>query len=375
MQTAEVSSADLRIQKGAILVYRVFDVAEEVNLTAVEQAIHQFAGHSRLKIARGSRALVMRNPPLRLGLGEVEIRVGGEIIRAEAFGTLWDYGVLSILFQIPIAPGTRWEELIPKASLLNGDIPGAEELDAIARLKSREVAKILEQGGCLKKPSHWEVFEDYVIHFIESVSGLEGPATLGERRIAELILGESSARLSQVAVDDVSQAVFQYATNDLVAIDWNAAIVVEPSGQRDIPDVIEFALTHLLEFRYYDDLLDKRLAALYDSLEVSRTRAWRAQFSRISRDANGRFIEFSEFVERIDNSLKVVGDFYVADIYRAAIRRFRIPDWQQSVTRKLNLFARVSELLQGEINVHRGHTLEIIIIILITFEIVSALFR
>jgi uncharacterized Rmd1/YagE family protein len=71
----------------------------------------------------------------------------------------------------------------------------------------------------------------------------------------------------------------------------------------------------------------------------------------------------------------VVGDFYLAEIFRAAVRRFRLADWQQSVTRKLNLFTRVAELLQSELNVWRGHLLEFVVILLIAFEIVSAILR
>jgi hypothetical protein len=130
-----------------------------------------------------------------------------------------------------------------------------------------------------------------------------------------------------------------------------------------------------LELRYYDDLLDRRLTELYDSIEARRQTLWKAQFGRISREANSRYLEFSEFMERVDNSLKVVGDFYLATIFRGAVKRFRIMDWQQSIARKMNLLARVSELLLGEVNVYRGHLLEIIIILLILFEIISAMFK
>jgi hypothetical protein len=124
------------------------------------------------------------------------------------------------------------------------------------------------------------------------------------------------------------------------------------------------------------------LSELYDAIEEQRkgrsgrvAKPWRQQFAAISKEANTRFLEFSELIERIDNSLKMVGDFYLAGIFRAGLRRFRIQDWQQSVTRKMNSLAQVSQLLQGEINVQRGHTLEMIVIALIAIELVSAVFR
>jgi hypothetical protein len=101
----------------------------------------------------------------------------------------------------------------------------------------------------------------------------------------------------------------------------------------------------------------------------------RGKFRQLSDEASSRYIEFSEFIERVENSLKVVGDFYLATVYRAATRRFRLADWQQDITRKMNILAQVSSLLQGEINIRRSHWLEIVIIALIAFEIVSALFK
>jgi hypothetical protein len=193
--------------------------------------------------------------------------------------------------------------------------------------------------------------------------------------IESLILGESSEALSERMRKPISEYLFQYAETDLAVVDWNSALVIEPSGKREVPDILEFALTHLLEFRFYDELLDVRMRELYDQVEARRQSLWASYFSSSSKEANTRFLEFSEFIERVDNSLKVVGDFYLASIFRAAVRRFRLADWQQSVTRKLNLFTRVSELLQGELNVWRGHVLEFVVIFLIAFEIVSAILR
>jgi hypothetical protein len=264
--------------------------------------------------------------------------------------------------------------LVPKSAALNAEsVVGVEDLDSVARKIVEDLSKLLKNA--VRKPNQWAVAEDYVIFFIEAFTNPVPITTLlNEGPVAELILGESD-RLAEKSKSGITEYCFQYAENDLSVIDWNSAIVIEPSGSRDIPDVIEFALTHMLEFRYYDDLLDKRLSDLYDSLEAHRGGIWWSGFQRTTREANSRFIELSEFIERVDNSLKVVGDFYVAVIYRAAIRRFRISDWQSSITRKLNLLGRVSELLQGEVNVQRAHTLELIVILLILFEVVSALLR
>jgi hypothetical protein len=366
---------DPLIKRGTILVYRVFDIAEEVDLRSVENVLRDASATARVTIARNrGNAVVIRNAPVRLNLGKVPVRVFDGTIQAELLATVWDYGVLSLVFQIPIAEGTTWSSLVPKGAVLNGDIPGIEELNQLAREKARELTQLMRPA--LKRVNEWDVFEDYTIYFLEELTGVDKVSQLLERgAVPELILGEHKEKLSPKSRNGIRDVSFQYSESDLAVIDWNSAIVIEPSGQRDIPDVLEFALTHLLEFRYYDDLLDDRLTELYDSIELGKNTLFRGDFAKISHEANSRYIEFSEFLERIDNSLKVVGDFYLAVIFRGAIRRFRIPDWQESLSGKMNLLARVSELLQGEVNTRRAHMLELIIIMLITFEIVSALIR
>ena len=369
------SPSDPKIQKGYILAYRVFDAGSEIDLRAVDRILKQAPGGNRLAINRtGRNALTMRNPPVQIALGEVTFRIKELQFRAELTAKVFDYAAVSLMFQIAIPAGTRWSELIPLSAALNGDTPGAEQLDEIARRRCDELAALI--APAIQAPSNWPVFEDYTIFFIESLNGIDKPSQLIDNGpIPELILGEAQDKLASKSRSGILEYVFQYAESDLAVIDWNSAIVIEPSGNRDIPDVVEFALTHLLEFRYYDELLDHRLRELYDAAEENRGEMLKSSFAKLSREANTRFLEFSEFLERIDNSLKVVGDFYTAVIYRAAIRRFRIPDWQQSLTRKMNLLTQVSQVLLSEVNTYRSHLLEVIVIVLISFEIVQAIIR
>jgi hypothetical protein len=212
-----------------------------------------------------------------------------------------------------------------------------------------------------------------VIYFLEEFEADVSARNLLERAdVAALMLAEDDTVLAKATRESIVENVYQYGDNDLALVEWNSALVVEPNGIRDVPDILEFALTHLLEMRFYDDLLDFRLNALYDDVERRKGFRLRSPFGKISEEASTRYIEFSEFIEKVENSLKVVGDFYLATVYRAATRRFRLDDWQKNITRKMSLLAQVSSLLQGELNIRRSHLLEITVIVLIAFEILSA---
>jgi hypothetical protein len=229
----------------------------------------------------------------------------------------------------------------------------------------------------LRDPHQWHEIEDYVIYFFEEINGVQKARELVEKvDVAKLILAEPHAVLSDSSKRSIlDEGTFQYAENDLTLIDWNSAIVVEPSGRKEVPEVIEFVLTHMMEMRYYDGLLDQKLSTIYDAIEESRSRFLSNRFSTLSREASARYIEFSEFIERVDNSFKVVGDFYLAKIFRGAGEQFRIPEWEANISRKINIFSNLSELLQGEVNAARSLWLEVTIVVLILFELVTTFSR
>ena len=365
--------ANVTIERGRIFAYRIFDIADETDLAAAEQRIKTTHGPSRLTIARSTgHALIVRNAPLTLTLGAAEVRLGKTKLPAELFARLWDYGVVSIQFRIAIRPGTSWTELVQLASMAEDD----NDFDAMALEHARDLVTIL--GTASKSPHEPRGVEDYVVYLLEKIEGVESPAELLTAvDVPALILGEAKEKVSPRIRSVILENSHSYSTRDLAVIDWNSALLVEPEGSRDVADILEFAATHLMEFRYFDDLLDERLEKLYDSLERRHTFGsfFRTDYDRLSREASSLYLEFSDYVERIENSLKFVGDLYLATIFRTAVRRFNLPEWEGSLNRKLTALARISEVLQGEVNARRSTFLEIIVVFLILVELLSTILK
>lgn len=361
----------VKIQKGSVLVYRIFDIAEEIDVNRSRTLLQNIKGPDTFQVPKYiDRGLVVKSQPLAFELGSVDLRLECGNFRMNVIGKVRDYGVLSLIYEIPLDPGTDWDRLVAIAA----DLEEGSEIDEIAVAQARDVSTRIEPA--LKKPNSWDVFEDYIIYNFEKFEGDTTARNLISRAdVPALLLAEDDTEIAAPTRESILENTYQYAVGDLVLVEWNSALVVEEVPSRDVADILEFALTHLLEMRFYDDLLDKRLAQLYDDIERSKNSVLRAPFAQIYQDASTRYIEFSEFTERVENSLKVVGDFYLATVYRAATRRFRLPDWQQNITRKMNLLAQVSSLLQGEVNIRRSHWMEITIIVLILFELVSAVVK
>jgi hypothetical protein len=363
------SARDVEIASGAIIVYRIFDVAEEFDLKRIENELIDTAS-SRLKLARSTgHALILRNAPLTIALGPVSLRLGTAPTNADLFARIWSYGVVSLQFRIALSADTSWQTLVTLAACVEYD----SDIDEIAQRRVRDLASSLKPAAEL--PHEPEGMEDYVVYFVEKLRGVDEPRLLLERvDVPALILGEPNTSLADDVRKPILQSALSYSTRDLAVIDWNSALVVDPEGSRDVPDMLEFAATHLMEFRYFDNLLDDRLEALYSQIERHhRLRSFfRNDSERLSREASSLYIEFSEHVERIENSLKFVGDFFLATVFRQATTRFQLKEWEESVIRKVNTLARTAEVLSNETNVRRSHVLEIVIIILILYEIVHA---
>lgn len=361
--------SEVSVVRGSTIIFRVFDVAEELDLRRVESELLASGGSSRLRMARSTRhALVVRDAPITLALGEARIRLGDRTVATELAARVWSYGVVSMQFHLPTASGTPWSALVRQAALIETD----HDIDTVAVARVNELAQSLRSAATL--PHAPTGMEDYVVHFVEALDGVTGVGELATRAdIPALILGEPDITLSRDVTAPILDGTLSYSSTDLAVIDWNSALVVDPGGGRDVVDMIEFAVTHLMEFRHFDTLLDERLGALYDDIERRRrvTAFGRGDYDRLSREASALYLEFSEHVERIENSLKFVGDFFLATVFRRATARFQLREWEESVMRKVNALARLSELLAAEVNVRRSHLLELIIIGLILFEIVQ----
>jgi hypothetical protein len=352
-----------------ILAYRIYDAGDTIALDVAERLL---PGAQRLELGGPLvEGLVIAVRPLEIALPNCSLDVPGvgRPLPARASARIFDFGAISILYEIPVEPGTTIEALTPLCDALY-DSPALDKRGAEHRA---DIMKLL--GDSIEKPHPWEEAESYTIVFVESIDG-GTVETLGRSEaVAKLLLGESSEKaLSPAVRDDVLNNAFSYFADDLVIVDWNSAFVVEPGGTRVVPRVLELATCQLLEFRYFDGLLDRELARVYDLVEKA-PRLLRSPFRRLSRQVLQRFMELTEFSERVDNAIKSVGDFYLARVYLAAIKRFRVPDWRESVEAKLRLVGRAYELFKGEVEVSRSQWLEIIVIALIFVELVTALQR
>jgi len=141
---------------------------------------------------------------------------------------------------------------------------------------------------------------------------------------------------------------------------------------------VEFANLQLLEYRQLDDRLDDSLAAAYRAVQPPR-RAWWPLFWRTHakslRLLGTLKVEAHGLFERTGSVLKLVGDQYLARVYRLVARRLHLEEWQQSIQRSLEVAEGVYQVVSDQAAANRTEALEAIVVLLILVEIVLALLR
>ncbi len=366
-----MSTTPNTISKGRILVYRVYDIGEEINLETAETILAAAStSRSKFRLKKINRqAVIVSNDPLSIMLGNYTFSSQNKNFSSDISAKLWDFGTLSITFEFVIPEGTSIDEL----KIISDQIQDYDDLDLYARSRANELSHQIQGAiGKVNQIKDSAVNEDYILYFIEKFQQDYADASLilEQEDIAALILNEEKHTLAPQIYERFNETKLQYYKNDLAVIDWNSAFIIEPSGSLDIPDVIEFALNQLLEVRYYDDLLDQKLREIYSAVELKKMSVFTTRYTDLALEAGQHYIEIAEIVESVENSLKVIGDLYHSTVFRMASKKFRFTDWQTSIDNKLENLAEVCKLLLDNINHRRSQMLELTIIALISLELI-----
>jgi hypothetical protein len=179
--------------------------------------------------------------------------------------------------------------------------------------------------------------------------------------------------------EEVREAIrlhLSYSPADLFVPDWAAAVLLDQNCDETL-QTIEFANLQLLEFRHIDNRLDDALAAasrLAETATRSRLPFWRS-YHRPLRTLGELRVEANGLFERTGNALKLLGDQYLARVYRLAATRFHLREWERNIQRKLDVAEGVYQVVSDQAATYRTEFLEIVVILLIALEIVLTLLR
>ncbi len=345
-----------------------FDVGYEIDLERARPLLAAESG-ALARRRRTPESLQYRPAPLRVTLDASDLALPGGVptsgpARAEL--SVFDFGAISLLVTFPVRLGEA-----AMLELAEGLADLATTVSA-ARLLIYPWLERIRPTVVEFEPSSFH--EEYVVFQL----GEQSPEWFASRSewIAGLVRLESGP-LSRAEVGEATRLSLSYRPTDLVTLDWAAGFVADRTCA-DTLQVIEFANVQLLEFRHVDDRLDDRLEAAYRLIRPAAGRGWFPRWRTHSgavRNVRELEIEATSLFERADNALKLIGDQYLSRVYDLAQGRFHLPEWQQSIRRKLETVGHVYELLVQQAGGTRMEVLEVVVIALIALEIVLAIVR
>jgi hypothetical protein len=342
----------------------LFDVAEAIHLDRVRGLIGP-TSEARLVLKSSTPAYIQyQQPPLAV---EGEALGIPELAGFRARFKIFDYGVISVALSRPLAGA--WPEMVQQG------LQWQEDPTLLAETEARCRTLVERLAPAMTAPRATFVTEDY---FVFAVTALEGSPPADEviaangDDIARLLRVERE-RLSRQERDEVLRHRISYLENDLVVPAWNAAFVYDTeAGAAAAMEILEFANSQLLEFRYYDTLLDAQLAGIYAQLqEPGWFKGWAGRrYTRAAQRVHALFIDVNELTDRTENALKIAGDVYAARLFALATARLGLDQWKANVREKLNTLDDIYRFAVEQTGMARGEFLERAIVLILVFELV-----
>jgi hypothetical protein len=351
------------IVSGTITAFYLFDVGDVIALPAVAERLGTTTS-PRFASKQPSPAYVQyRESPVVVDGARIGIDVAGEYaVRFKVF----DYGVVSIA--LSRSTPADWDDLLAQGA---GLYENADLLHEAERLCRSFLERI---RSAVTRPRDALLTEDY---FVFAVSRLEGDpdaatvlATHGGA-IAQLLRGERE-RLSDQERTEVLRHSLSYLACDLVVPTWNGAFVYDSeAGVQGAMEILEFANSQLLQFRYYDALLDRELEGIYSQLQRPFwiQSGFGRRYTRAARYVHALFVDVNELTDRTENALKIAGDVYAARLLALASGRLGLDHWKATVEDKLETLDDIYRFAVEQTAMTRGELMELAVVLILVLEL------
>jgi len=365
----ESSAASVR-GRGFFRILNFFDISEAIDLDQLRallgpEAAPRSPGYVRLtpEYAQAQTQPVLESgEPIALPSGE----------KLEARIKYYWFGVASVELATPFE--CDFDALCGKSYRWMN----APEVEKAAEDLLR--ARLERLRPALLKPSSKWLDEDYLVIDIQSAQYSDGrSATAADLlqhyadQITQLVRGEL-APLSAAEREEILRGALSYYPTDLIVAGWAAALVYDkPDATSAILDLLEYANTQLLEFRYYDELLTALLSNVYSSLEGHESFLSRWRLPRRAVRVNRLRLDIMDLAERTEYAVKFISDTYYARVYRLCSAKIGVDDYKALVSEKLKTAGELYDFMVAQFNERRMFVLEVVVAVLVLLDVILVL--
>ncbi len=359
-----------------LVFFRIFDVGRAINLPSLQKslAVREEGPTVRAPSRRDTPASLSLPRPLLVPLKSAASE-GYGTLKAEA--KVYEDGAITVCLRLRVATSLAGLETIAGAPIVRADRPGEASgsaapgetitLSAWADRLFGEMIDLIRPAILDPASNPGKDFETYIAFcMLECPEGPERYVEKNRTAIASLMMGAPAGEeIHEQKIAETLAKPFSYAATDMAVFDLDRCFIIDPRGEyEDILLMIEHANYRLLELRVLDRLLDKRLDEAERDLGSFSRRgrapvgAVRKKFARIQ---SLRFVALF-VLENLENSSKIIGDYYLGQIYDRLCALFNTDGWSRSVERRLDILTSVYEMVKTDNAERRTLVLEIVFI-------------
>ncbi len=356
---------DADVHQGWTRALFAYDVAHSIDLDGAGRLVGAAAGRDGLRSGRKGPSHFQFQPArLRLVDGAEPLELAGFRAEPRVDIVLFDFGAASVEYTFPTAGPMR------RILDLGGALYENKELRDDSRRRLERLCETL--CAAMVRPGVAAPVEDYVVHWVDRLGDAAAPPqeTIRAARadLARLLRCERD-ELSAQEVEDAVARIVSYGGDDAAVIDWNAALLVGPEPDAELA-ILEYANVELLEMRLLDDQLDAALERAYAAVQRERRLLGILRVDHDLREVARMQMDSALLFEGVNNALKLLGDQYLARLYRAASERLHLPSWDANILRKLGVLESIYQKMSDAKSTLRMEILEWIIIVLIAISLI-----
>ena len=353
----------INVNKGTCYAMFAYDIGASINLEQADRYITAETERGRLRHkARAPQYFEYRPAPLRLMQEGGSLTVGSYTSSPTVEVMAYDFGAVTITYRFPV--DGPFEGLLELSEALY------EHELLLTESRSRVEQLVQAIRPAIERPKIATEVEDYLIFAIESWAPNQPLPIWSSHELALAgILRGVRTPLSEQEIRDALSCRISFGLEDAALIDWHAAVLFGKEME-DVRAVLEFSNVELLEMRMLDEQLDQALDQGYEAL-TSRARllSLPGSYDKHTTHIAQLQVDGALLFERVTNTLKLLGDQYLARVYRLVSQRFHLEEWDASILRKLETLESIYGKMSDRAGTRRMELLEWIIIVLITISI------
>ncbi len=363
--------------KGEVVYYRLFDLGAAIDLDEVQRRVDMPFLSGRPVSERAAPKYARLGQPLLVYLDQRDLDTNLGPLTMTISVKLYGVGALSVVLRTPFETDSL-RKLRPFGSLRIRKGDEEETLDAYgARIADR-----IREDLVPYMHDYYDVEVEPEPYTVYCITVSEHPvrtfASGWRREVTALLASDPRPDdISDEEVEDTWKRWLSYYQDDLVVVEWDAALVIEPTASyEDTLAVFEIANLQLLEMRTYDADRDKIIDKAYDDVEdlLGRRSLLESGGTRLKELAELR-MDLSEATFQVDNISKLWGDWFLGKVYRACAQKFELESWRHTIGEKMQDLSDIYQVAQAEVEGRRMFLLEVLVVLLFVIDLLLIAFH